>query len=266
MGGGIRFSVAVVDDDAQEANALAKRLRAIVVHVPVPATPRAGKAHDEARDAADAALRSDPVSFETTVFTDAHSLELALAGGAYDIVLMDIHLGDEETGIDVVQRLFPPGSDTQIIYITGYPQFHTQVYATEHLSFLTKPVSDEDLRAVVTKAVRLIDTRRSLPICVCSGPNMYAIEPREIRYIESVRRVLHIHAIGEVRTYATLNRFCRLLPRQFLQCHKSYVFNMDFFKVFTGDRIILLTGESIPVSQRRRVYTRERLSAYLRGI
>ncbi|WP_140992083.1 LytTR family DNA-binding domain-containing protein [Bifidobacterium sp. UTCIF-36] len=263
MGGGYTVSVAVVDDDQQAANALAERLRASVVSVSSSALFRPGKGRDAGNDIAP---RQDPVCFEVSVFTDTQSSESALADCAYDIVLMDIHLGDEETGIDVVQRLFSSGFDTQIIYVTGYPQFHTQVYATEHLSFLTKPVSDDDLHAALAKAVQIIDSRRSRPIRVYSGTNMYAIEPREIRYIESTRRVLHIHAIGVVDTYATLSQFCRLLPHQFLQCHKSCVFNMDFFKVFTGDRIILLTGESIPVSQRRRAYTRERLSAYFRGI
>lgn len=260
MGGGYVISIAIVDDDKGEATMLAERLASLSLDIPPDMTAVRARSHAANGGA-------DTVDFVTSVFGDADSLEAALSDHAYDIVFMDIHLGGtQETGIDVVSRLFPPGSGVQVVYVTRYPQYHTQVYATEHLSFLTKPISDDDLRNVLVQAVNHLDRQRNRPIRVLSGTSMYAVEPREIRYIESTRRVLHIHAISVISTYATLSQFCRLLPRQFLQCHKSFVFNMDYFKVFTGDRIILLTGESIPVSQRRRAYTRDRLNAYLRGI
>ena len=56
-----------------------------------------------------------------------------------DVVFMDIELGNGENGIDAIKRLIPRTFKTQVIYITGYLKYCTQVYSTPHISFLVKP-------------------------------------------------------------------------------------------------------------------------------
>ena len=68
-----------------------------------------------------------------------------------DVVLMDIELGQNLCGIDVVKRLFPADSGVQVIYITGYMEYCTRVYETEHVSFLVKPVRAEELKAALDR-------------------------------------------------------------------------------------------------------------------
>ena len=69
------------------------------------------------------------------------------------VVLMDIELGAGVCGIDVVKRLFPAGSGVQVIYITGYIEYCTKVYETEHISFLVKPVLEQELKAALDRAL-----------------------------------------------------------------------------------------------------------------
>ena len=55
------------------------------------------------------------------LLTEFESLESRLAQGEdVDILVTDIHFGeDKPTGIDFVRQQFPPGSRTQVIYVTG---------------------------------------------------------------------------------------------------------------------------------------------------
>lgn len=122
--------------------------------------------------------------------------------------------------------------------------------------FLDDTFDSGDLKAAVGNAVMRILEWVRCPISVLGGNYIYLISPEEIRYVESDRRILHIHTANVVDTYATIAQFARLLPGHFLQCHKSYLVNLYFVKVFTGDRILLATGESIPVSQRKKRFVR----------
>lgn len=62
-------------------------------------------------------------------------------GRAIDILITDINLGtDAADGISMVRDLFPTGSKTQVIYATGYIEYCTPVYETQHVYFLVKPI------------------------------------------------------------------------------------------------------------------------------
>lgn len=148
-------------------------------------------------------------------------------------------------------------SDRGIQYV--YLGSHAKVIdpPEESDQFLPDGFDSADLKSAVSNAVMHILKWVRRPISVLGGNYIYLISPEEIRYVESDRRVLHIHTANVVDTYATIAQFARLLPGQFLQCHKSYLVNLDFVKVFTGDRILLATGESVPVSQRRKRLVRD---------
>ena len=67
-------------------------------------------------------------------------------GRAIDILITDINLGtDAADGISMVRDLFPTGSKTQVIYATGYIEYCTPVYETQHVYFLVKPVRQSAL-------------------------------------------------------------------------------------------------------------------------
>lgn len=67
-------------------------------------------------------------------------------GRAIDILITDINLGtDAADGISMVRDLFPTGSKTQVIYATGYIEYCTPVYETQHVYFLVKPIRQSAL-------------------------------------------------------------------------------------------------------------------------
>ena len=94
-----------------------------------------------------------------------------------------------------------------------------------------------------------------------------SLSPQKISYIESDRRKVCISLGSEmVETYGSLTELLQRVPASFVQCHKSFLVNMAFVAELGTDDIRLVSGEHIPVSQRRRKATHEVFLAYVRDL
>lgn len=232
---------------------------------------------------------SGDVVFSITCFSSVADLEdfmalkknrLADGGGALDgsgvedskpdvdIVLMDIRFGGEDrTGIDAVAALFPSGCGTQVVYVTGYPDFCTEVYRTDHIYFLTKPVAPADLSAALEKALLNIERSGNGPIGISVGNRFVRLLPRKILYVESDRRKVRIHMADAtvLEAYLSLGALAGLLPASFAQCHKSFLVNMVYVSELQSDAVLLLSGELVPMSRARRRQMKELFALHLRA-
>lgn len=217
-------------------------------------------------------LERFPRCGELSVFhlAGAGELESYLAAepdARIDILLTDIMLGDQEPdGIQLVQRHFPPGCGTQVVYLTGHLQYCTKVYRTEHVYFLAKPVEQQDFDDALDKALANLSAVEARPLLVRSKGSVVPVMPSSISYIESLRRKVCIHAGGEaIETYASLGELSQKLPESFIQCHKSFLVNMDHIVELGKEDVRLQSGESVPVSQKRRKTVREAFFSHLRA-
>lgn len=172
---------------------------------------------------------------------------------------MDIELGSEDAnGIDLVKRYFPAGCGTQVIYVTGFVEYCTSVYRTEHLYFLVKPFAQDDLDDALSRVLERLEADSSKPLSVRLGSRVVLVEPSRISYIESDRRKVRIHAgAEEIEAYASLSDLAAELPASFIQCHKSFLVNMDHVKELKADSVVLSSNQVVPVSQKRRKFVRE---------
>lgn len=184
-----------------------------------------------------------------------------------DILMMDIELGaDDANGIDVVKRHFPAGCGTQVIYVTGYVEYCTSVYRTDHVYFLTKPVAQDDLDDALDRACERLESIARKPLSIRFGGRTVLVAPGKIGYVESDRRKVHIHVgADDIETYASLSDLAAELPASFVQCHKSFLVNMDHIKELKGSSVMLLSGETIPVSQKRRKFVRDAVFSHIQS-
>lgn len=193
------------------------------------------------------------------------ALEACCAGDAPDVLLMDIELGpDQPNGIEAVQRLFPAGCKTQVIYVSGYVEYCTPVYRTEHVYFLTKPVAQVDFDDALARAFSNLEEKRASLLPVRSNGSITLVSPSAIDYVESDRRKVRIHMGAKVlETYATLGGMEAALPASFVRCHKSFLVNMDHIVEFHKDCIALQSGKTVPVSQTMKKATKESFLKHL---
>lgn len=184
-----------------------------------------------------------------------------------DIALMDIEIDGGRNGIEATKALFPEGCGVQVIYITGFIEYCTAVYETEHVSFLLKPVKDAELEHALRQALANAAHTAGNPLHVTVNKHDCTIRPEHILYIESRLRILNFHCVyGVTQTYLQLNDVEPLLPDYFLRCHTSYLVNLRAVELSTGTDLILSNGEKVPISQRRRKIVHDAVVAYARAV
>lgn len=209
--------------------------------------------------------RSQELSVEYVA--NANELKHRFASGDYaDILFMDIELGlDSPNGIEAVQNLLLPRCGTQVIYITGHIEYCTKVYRTDHVYFLAKPAEQCDFDDALNKALGNLEALARDPLGVHIGGKTVRVFPHKISHIESVRRKVKIYTSGAtLETYSTMVDLTRRLPSNFIQCHKSFLVNMDYIQEFGKEELLLISGASIPIGQKRRKAAREEFFSYLK--
>lgn len=275
--------MAVVDDDRLQAQVLADLIRrsAVMGHwgashsmAVVPAGDVAdGSIGREGREGDTVAGHSFPSPhgvgcLDIRWFPSADDFERFCKNGTafIDVVFMDIRLNGAN-GIDVVSRLFPRGSGTQIVYVTGYDDYHTKVYATQHAGFIVKPITQENVDSALESVLARRDEVCERPILVPVGREAHVVIPRDIVYAEKHLRVLIIHMkYGDVTTYLRIPQLMTMLPDRFVQCHQSFLVNLDYLAKWAHNTLYLSDGTQIPVSQRQRSATRRAVLAYMRSV
>lgn len=195
-----------------------------------------------------------PPGCQIETFHTAQDFSAAASAHKPDIALLDIELGPD-SGIALARQFFPAGSRTQVIYITGYAEYCTDVYETEHIYFLLKPLKLPDLQRALSKAAaNLAQSPVSLMVRNNSFTRKLALS--EIQYIESHVRKLYIYtAEDRYEMNSKLSSLPEAVQRRMIHCHKSFLVNPQYIQgVVTPDgssnkHFRLFSGQSIPISQ-----------------
>lgn len=241
--------MAIVDDCAEDAEALAHMVRTLA------AAPGA-----EAE-----------TGCEVRVFPAVAALSACLDEGYVpDIAFVDIVLEPQaahcaSTGIDAVEKLFGAGSPTQVIYVSGYDEFHTQVYRTPHAAYLCKPFAEKDVVLAIGIALNARERFLEKPLNLRVKGVERIVHPADIVYLESSLHTLRIHTAREViETYGKLADALVELPHRFVRTHQSFAVNLDAVKSLDAGAVELANGESVPVSRRMRASVRAALFEHIR--
>ncbi len=75
-----------------------------------------------------------------------------------DLILADIHLADNSSGIDAVNDILAKFDDIPVIFITAFPERLLTGARPEPAFLITKPFSEEQLRSAVSQAMFFAST------------------------------------------------------------------------------------------------------------
>ena len=187
-------------------------------------------------------------------------------GERFDIVFMDIDWKQETDGIQLSKKLYELAPLTQIIYVTGFnDRFSQQIFLEKSnlCGYLVKPVKEELLHKLLEKAKENAGHTEEKLVIRQNGL-IQAIPIREICYLESKGHHVMIHTNEKtVELYGRLEHVKEKLPKYFLQCHKSYVVNMNYI-MFIDKSEILLKGETrVNISREKYNEVRESYFRYM---
>ena len=153
---------------------------------------------------------------------------------------------------------------TQVVYVSGFDDYHTRVYETPHASFVKKPVRQEDVSLALEQALERLRATAA-PLVLRHDRTTDIVRPEDILYVESDRRSVIVHTrTATLRAYGKLSGVLDQLPGNFVRCHQSYLVNLDEVARLGADAVALSSGETIPVSRRWRPSVREALFGRIR--
>lgn len=185
-------------------------------------------------------------------------------GGHIDILFLDIelfHLSGIEVGDYIRNRL--EDRNMQIIYISGMPSYAQELFKTQPMDFLIKPIGQAQIDTALSLAVKIIGKNTDKFEFQC-GREYFYLPFGEIMYFTSEGRKIRIITRGEAQDrekefYGKLKDVVEELPQEFVSIHKSYVVNREHIARYTYETVEMTDGTVLNISKANRKRVRERI-------
>lgn len=208
-------------------------------------------------------LKARLISMMRTAEIDCYSSvsEFEENASAYNIAIIDILLG-KDNGIDIASRISENEPKPLIIFISNEKDFFQDVYRAEHVYFLTKPVSDNELR----EAIEICHERiKNKFISLKYNKGKITLELNHIAYLEgSLKKTIIHYSDGDSQTFnQPLRDIEKLLANSdFIRTHQSYIVNLRHMR-YAEKKKLFIGGDEIPISRRYSKEVADSVTVYL---
>ena len=135
-----------------------------------------------------------------------------------NVVILDIELRSNVTGLDLANMIRKKDKNVYIIFTTGHLEYGLVAYRYKTFDYLPKPVTPERLEDTI---IRLFEDASGTQINFVRLDNNKTI----IRQKDGMKVIFHTDT-RDYETYSSFKKILPLLPNQFMQCHKSYIVNL----------------------------------------
>lgn len=189
----------------------------------------------------------------------------------YHIFFLDIVM--QSNGIDVAEKIRKICTDAIIIFTTSSKEFAIDAFGVRAYDYLLKPLNQKQVFKCLD---RLISEINSAPQTICKiKTNDYTITSiniKDIAFIESINRRIVIHKKNEEEITSTTlhSKFLDSIPFDyekcnFINCHASYVVNMNYVKSVNDKSFIMKDDNVIPISKSMLTQVKKAYINYLVG-
>ena len=197
-------------------------------------------------------LTQNGIAHRVVPFASATALDACLREGekSFDLLILDIAM-EGETGMELARELRRRGDRTSIVFATGCEEYLEEGYGVQPVHFLLKPVSSERLEEALRVDWDL--NHRPKTVTLQKGDRSLCLPISDILYVETgVKHNVRIATPQRVHVFpATLTYMGQVLPTErFVQCHKSYLVNLEHVAEVGRASVVLDTGEELPVGRK----------------
>jgi len=207
-------------------------------------------------------------------YTDAIESLIAFSP---DLVIADIHLGDDHEGGIKIGEYIQRNLKTPIVYLSGYsdPETLFKAKQTQPNTFLLKPKPLEKEQLLTTIQMALPTQSQNKDILTMKGRSFtkqqecktfikktcmmrYKINLSEIFLIESynhiIKNTIVLRSIKDINYLlrSELEQFHDKLPEHFIRTHKSYIINSKYINGMKIPDFIMVNNSKIPVGEKYR--------------
>lgn len=167
-----------------------------------------------------------------------------------ELVFLDIDMPGMD-GIETGRQIQHFHPDCRVVMATSMAERFKEAFQIQAFRFVTKPFEALEIEEVIHA---FLDQRAGgETIQVSLDRNSYELKQREIRYISAYGSYVEIRAQGKLfRKEVSLEEMEQVMePRLFFRVHRKYLVNMFWIESYQNG-VILLEGQEIPVSRRRK--------------
>ena len=169
-----------------------------------------------------------------------------------DVLLLDIEMPGMD-GMELARLLRGKGDRTEIIFVTGIPDYAPEGYDLEAVSYLVKPVKRERLCTALDRAREKAGRRNAILAPVCAG-ELERIYVSDICFLEGAghETILRKRDGANIVCKARLQELEQELQEKseaFFKPHRSYLISLDHVERITKKEIQMEGGILIPIAR-----------------
>ena len=179
--------------------------------------------------------------------TKVNSLLSYVSKNKVDVLFLDIDLNSNLTGIQIAEKVRKFNKDCYIIFETAHLEYGLVAYRYKTFDYISKPVTSQRIEDCI---IRLFDdisgtTKKFIRL---DNKNTIIAE-KEVKYIKKDGMKLIFHT--DSRDYEIYSSFLKIkekLPSNFVQCHKSFIANIDnVTKVESSNNLVFFNNSSCDI-------------------
>lgn len=184
-----------------------------------------------------------------------------IEGNQVDILFLDIALpGTDGIHVGKIVRDTIGDEQTVIVYISSNKSYALELFQNRPFDFLIKPIKEETIVALMDKILR-IQGENTACLEFQNKGKIYKIPYGNILYLQSERRKINVITVKGIKEYyGKLSEAEMRLPSNiFLKIHKSYIINTRFVEEYAYERITMVDGSVLNISQTQRPFVKKKI-------
>ncbi len=198
-------------------------------------------------------LSAAAVKNRTAVFTNGcDALDYAMGGAPVDACILDIIM-PEMDGISLAKKLRDEGFQGAIVFLSTSKEFAPESYEVKAFSYLLKPPTPESVGKLLEQLEASQKNADTAKVLLKTPGIAKSVMLRDIAYVEVIQHKLYFRLRdgSEIAVNGTFKAFADVLLRdgRFVQCHRSFIVNMDEISGISEWEIKMRRGTRIPVSR-----------------
>lgn len=195
------------------------------------------------------------IDSDVQVFSNGNDFHYSLSKFKYDLILMDIDLGDQN-GMKVIENLrkiykYP----VQVVFITSYVEYKSHVLSLHTFDYILKPFTKDDIEkmlADVSVWLNNNEIEKVIDLSFKTTSGVVNLDVRDIIFFEYIDRKIEITTLEKKYImYGSLKEiFSKIKEYGFASPHAAFLVNLSHIELLSKDSLIIMrNGATIPIAQ-----------------
>lgn len=216
------------------------------------------------------------IKYSITVFISGE--DLIKSKEVFDVVFLDISMGEMD-GLEVGIKLYQKNLNIRIIYVTSFNEFLNEAVNYAHaFAYLSKPIEEEQMFKQISELVKIIgidkddkvemEFRNVIEVGGDEKEHLFVKVPiSSIIYYEYVKSTRKIRVKMKNKIYEFTGTMIEIEQKmkmyEFGVCCRGFLVNLQHVIKVKGTKVYLISGEELPLSQKRAAKFKEQLGNFV---